>query len=383
MTDDFRPEGDNKGGRNRNRRRRAKPAAQAAPARDARPPARAPRPMANATGARPMAQADGEVLVPSAQGDRNRQGRGKGDRFAKQAPAGNRQGQGRSRRERRVRPAGREGLEILHATEPAAPAAQTWWGEKWLKTLQRFGWKGRLANGRLYAQEGRVTEFHVESGRIVAKVLGTRPEPYEVEIRLKPLPDTDWDLVVEIMSCQALFAAQLLASDMPPDVEEAFEAAHAPLFPRNKEDLQAKCSCPDYANPCKHIAAAYYVTADHFDQDPFLIFHLRGRSRDQLLGMLRAARAAEAQFMTLDIETMDTGHEVMRFWQCGDELETVHISIAPPSFPGVTAKKLGRPPFWRGPSDPITRLPEVYEAIARRAREVALTEPLVGAGQGT
>ena len=214
----------------------------------------------------------------------------------------------------------------------------------------------------------------------MARVQGSRPEPYDVEIRLKPLPDADWDLVVEIMSCQALFAAQLLAGEMPPDVEEAFEAAQAPLFPKNKEDLHAKCSCPDWANPCKHIAAVYYVMAEAFDKDPFLLFHLRGRSRDAMLGMLRAQRAAEAQLMTLDIETMESGHESLRFWQAGDELEAVHIAIAPPAFPGVTAKKLGRPPFWRGPSDPITRLPEVYEAIARRAREVALTEPLVGAG---
>jgi uncharacterized Zn finger protein len=308
--------------------------------------------------------------------NRNRRGRG-GQGQAQQAQGGRAQQGGRNRR---VRPAGREGLEIMHTVEAAAPAAATWWGEKWLKTLQRFGWKGRLANGRLYAQSGRVVKFEVETGRIVAKVQGSRPEPYDVEIRLKPLPDADWDLVVEIMSCQALFAAQLLAGEMPPDVEEAFDAAQAPLFPKNKEDLVAKCSCPDWANPCKHIAAVYYVMAESFDKDPFLLFHLRGRSRDAMLGMLRAQRAAEAQLMTLDIETMDTGHESLRFWQAGDELEAVHINISPPSFPGVTAKKLGRPPFWRGPQDPITRLPEVYEAIARRAREVALTEPLVGAG---
>lgn len=374
MTDDFRPDGDSNGGRgrNRNRRRRSKPNAQAPQP----PQARAPRPAPTL--------ADGEVLVPGAAAgrngrDRNRHGRNKGqDRFGKaQQAAGPRSG---SRRERRVRPPGREGHEILHTVESAQPAAQTWWGKRWLDTLQRFGWKGLLTNGLTYAKEGRVSDFQVDAGRITAKVQGSRPEPYEVEIRLKPLPDSDWDLVVEIMSCQALFTAQLLAGEMPPDVGEAFDAAHAPLFPRNKEDLQAKCSCPDWAVPCKHIAAVYYVTADHFDQDPFLIFHLRGRSRDALLGMLRAQRAAEAQYMQLEIETMDAAHEVMRFWQAGDELETVHIAIAPPSFPGATAKKLGRPPFWRGPSDPITRLPEVYEAIARRAREVALTEPLVGAG---
>lgn len=283
------------------------------------------------------------------------------------------------RRSRRVRPMGREDEELPARLDDAYKrAAETWWADRWLNVLHRFGWKGRLANGRMYADEGRVTSFNVETGRIAAKVQGTRTQPYDVTIQIRPLPDSDWDLVVDILSCQALFTAQLLAGDMPQDIEEVFEAAYAPLFPRSKDDIKAHCTCPDYANPCKHIAAVYYVMADTFDKDPFVIFHLRGRGRDQLIGMLRAARAAEAQAGPMSVETLDAGSlEPFRFWQAGDELEGVHVQIAEPPFPGATAKRLGRPPFWRSPADPITRLSEVYEAIARRAREVALNESLV------
>lgn len=287
------------------------------------------------------------------------------------------------RRSRRVRPMGREDEE-LPARQDATykRAAETWWADRWLNVLHRFGWKGRLANGRMYADEGRVASFQVETGRIMAKVQGTRTQPYDVTIQIRPLPDPDWDLVVDILSCQALFTAQLLAGDMPQDIEEVFEAAYAPLFPRSKDDIKAHCTCPDYANPCKHIAAVYYVMADTFDKDPFLIFQLRGRGRDQLIGMLRTARVAEAQAGTMSVETLDAGAlEPFRFWQAGDELEGVHVQITEPPFPGATAKRLGRPPFWRSPADPITRLSEVYEAIARRAREVALNESLaVGRG---
>lgn len=287
------------------------------------------------------------------------------------------------RRSRRVRPMGREDEELpARADASYKRNAETWWADRWLNVLQRFGWKGRLANGRMYADEGRVGTFKVETGRITAKVQGTRTQPYDVTIQIRPLPDADWDLVVDILSCQALFTAQLLAGDMPQDIEEVFEAAYAPLFPRSKDDIKAHCTCPDYANPCKHIAAVYFVMADAFDKDPFLIFHLRGRGRDQLIGMLRAARAAEAQAGPMSVETLDAGSlEPFRFWQAGDELEGVHVQIAEPPFPGATAKRLGRPPFWRSPADPITRLSEVYEAIARRAREVALNESLV-AGRG-
>lgn len=283
-------------------------------------------------------------------------------------------------RGRRVRPAGREAEEMSPRRETPGykRSTENWWADRWLGALYRFGWKGRLANGRLYADEGRVNQFSVEPGRVRAAVQGSRTHAYDVTIQIRPLPDSDWELIVDILSCQALFTAQLLAGEMPRDIEEVFVAAYAPLFPRTKEDIKAHCTCPDYANPCKHIAAVYYVLADHFDKDPFLIFHLRGRSREQLIGMLRTARAAEAQAGTMTVETLDAGSlEPFRFWQAGEELASVQIQIATPPFPGATAKRLGRPPFWRSPADPITRLSEVYEAIAARARELAVNEAIV------
>lgn len=286
----------------------------------------------------------------------------------------------RDNRQRRVRPAGREHLEIQHHHEDDTTVRRTehWWAERWLAVLHRFGWKGRLANGQRYADEGRVASFEIETGRIRAKVQGSRLQPYDVTIQVKPLPDIDWDLVVEIMSCQALFTAQLLAGDMPQEVEEVFDAAQASLFPKSRDDIRAHCTCPDQVVPCKHIAAVYYKMAEAFDKDPFLIFHLRGRSREALLAMLRAQRAAEAQAIPMSVESLDAGSlEVLRFWQAGEELEGLHFSITPPAA-GGTAKRIGRPPFWRSPADPITRLGDVYEAIARRAREVALNERLPG-----
>jgi uncharacterized Zn finger protein len=304
----------------------------------------------------------------------NQQGPGR----SRQNPNQNQGGHNQGKRMRRVRPMGREDAEIRHAAreEDRAHHTGSWWADRWLAVLHRFGWKGRLGNGRLYADEGRVLSFSPEIGKIRARVQGTRTEPYDVTISLKPLTDIDWDLVVDIMSCQALFQAQLLAGEMPLDVEEAFDAAYAPLFPRTKEDINAHCSCPDWANPCKHVAAVYYVMADAFDKDPFMLFHLRGRSRDALITMLRQQRAAEALATPMSIESLDAGSlEPFRFWQAGEELESVKVTIAPPALPGGIPKRLGRPPFWRSPADPITRLGEVYEAIARRAREVALNEP--------
>ncbi len=127
---------------------------------------------------------------------------------------------------------------------------------------------------------------------VKAKVQGSMPKPYNVKIKLMPLSDAEWDKVTDAMASQAIFAAKLLAGEMPTNIEEAFSAAQLSLFPTKLDDLQTDCSCPDWANPCKHIAAVYYLLAERFDEDPFLIFKLRGRTKEQIIETLRARRVA-------------------------------------------------------------------------------------------
>ncbi len=134
-----------------------------------------------------------------------------------------------------------------------------------------------------------------KKGGVAAKVQGSSRRPYKVTIGLDPLTDAQWDLVVETLADQAVFTAQLLAGEMPPDIEEAFAAAGVSLFPETARQLHTTCSCPDYANPCKHVAAVHYILGEQFDEDPFLLFRLRGRSQEALLADLRARRAAEGE----------------------------------------------------------------------------------------
>ena len=97
------------------------------------------------------------------------------------------------------------------------------------------------------------------------------------------------------MAEQAIFTAQLLAGEMPQDIEQAFEAAKVSLFPSRHDDLKTECSRPDYANPCKHVAATHYILGERFDEDPFLIFRLRGRTQEQVMAALRKRRSEEAE----------------------------------------------------------------------------------------
>ena len=83
---------------------------------------------------------------------------------------------------------------------------------------------------------------------------------------------------------------------MPQDIEEVFHQAGLSLFPERSRDLETDCSCPDWSNPCKHIAAVYYLLGEEFDRDPFLIFKLRGMDARGIPALLGAAAACARRF---------------------------------------------------------------------------------------
>ncbi len=155
----------------------------------------------------------------------------------------------------------------------------SWWAKRWIAALDRFGWGSRLQRGKTYARQGQVLTIDFAGSKIKAKVQGSRPKPYDVTIEMQPLSAAQWEHVIDALARQAIFAAKLLAGEMPQNIEQAFDAAGVPLFPRGPQDISAACSCPDYANPCKHIAAVYYLLGERFDEDPFLIFQARADYR--------------------------------------------------------------------------------------------------------
>ncbi|NPV79247.1 MAG: hypothetical protein HPY52_03070 [Firmicutes bacterium] len=170
---------------------------------------------------------------------------------------------------------------------------ENWWAKRWLSVLESFGWANRLQRERSYARGGNVLDIDIQPGMVKAEVQGSRPRPYRVTIKMQPLSDKEWDRVISAMAGKAIFAARLLAGEMPENIEEAFASSRVSLFPKSSSDITTSCSCPDWANPCKHVAAVYYLLGERFDGDPFLLFRLRGRSREELTEALRQRRAAE------------------------------------------------------------------------------------------
>jgi uncharacterized Zn finger protein len=182
----------------------------------------------------------------------------------------------------------------IKARSTRGAIGESWWSRRFIQVLESFAIGTRLTRGRSYARKGQVVSLDVASGVVTASVQGSRPKPYRVTIGLAPFPAKTWTKVESRLAEQALYSAQLLAGEMPPEIEQVFADAGAPLFPSAIRELKMSCSCPDSAVPCKHLAATFYLLAEAFDGDPFQILHWRGRDRSTLLNRLRFLRSGES-----------------------------------------------------------------------------------------
>jgi uncharacterized Zn finger protein len=263
------------------------------------------------------------------------------------------------------------------------PPGESWWTRRWLANLESFGWEyqSRLARGRSYARGGHVLQAEVRAGGVTAQVWGSAPRPYHVQIRLQPLSGAAWDSTIAALAERAAYVAKLLAGEMPQDIEQIFAAAGAHLFPESPGVIESSCTCPDWANPCKHVAAVHYVLASNLDAQPFLLFQLRGRTAEQITAALRGRWADEASSAG-ESAAQEPGQESApevapealtaplrseRFFQAGPELDALSLAIRPPQVEAALLKRLGRPPFAGKNEDPLPALTQVYAAVTKRA----------------
>ncbi len=255
-----------------------------------------------------------------------------------------------------------------------------WWAQRWVAVLESFGWDNRLQRGRTYARKGQVMNIDVHAGWVTARVQGSRRTPYTVRIQITPLSDEQWKRAIDAMAQQALFSARLLAGEMPLEIEQAFQAAGVSLFPAS-DDIAMSCSCPDWAVPCKHIAAVYYLLGEEFDRDPFLLFTLRGRTREQVVQALRSRRAAGAppaeeaapeEEPEPQVEPLEA--HLSRFWEPPDSLAGFHVTVTPPPVETALLKRLGPPAFSHRPQAFIGALALAYAAVTDRALALAFGE---------
>ena len=274
--------------------------------------------------------------------------------------------------------------------------SRTWWGQKFITAIESFTDSARLGRGRSYARGGKILEFEVNKGKIEATIrgsvnpyFGVYTEPrYQTEIKIKAIAKKDWSKIVQSMATNASFVSKLLLNEVPENIESSFREVNQNLLPRSESDFQTSCSCPDYSNPCKHIAGLCYRFASKLDEDPFLIFELRGLTQKQLHKELAKTPLGRALITGLKIQELaptlvtsyytkpqknqfNSATSLKEFWQ-GKTItppqtnETQETNIS-----GILIKKAGDfPEFWHRDISFIATMEELYQRVKTKNRDV-------------
>lgn len=264
------------------------------------------------------------------------------------------------------------------------------WAERWIAALSRMPGvtPARVERGLAYACEGRVKDLRITMGTIEATVHGSRPKPYEVTLKIAPLDDATWERAIESLSERDALWSALLSGEMPRQIDRVFRALGVSLFPSRDTDLSSRCSCPDWASSCKHVAAVHHAVAVSIARDPFLLFELRGRTREQVLGALRRARSGgarragrrragkgRARHTDPESATSPEGQADEGYERALGELTSMRFHFeAPPSYAAIL-RPLGRPPSWSRREPIESWLRPTYEAASGLAQAIALGEP--------
>lgn len=274
--------------------------------------------------------------------------------------------------------------------------SRSWWGKKFIEALEQFTDSGRLSRGRSYASGGKVKSFEIKGSKVTAKVrgsvnpyFGVYKEPlYTTEIEFQPISAAKWSAVIAKISSKASLISRLLMQEIPENIEDTFASVGLHLLPHSKSDFKTTCSCPDYSNPCKHIAGVHYLVAAELDRDPFLLFELRGLSRVALheelakspLGMaLSAELTAEAKLPTASThyytQPETTAPEPVAtlrdFWHGVKRLPPLPEPPAQTPVPAIVVKKQGDfPPFWNKDGSFIEVMEELYQRVRTKSKDL-------------
>lgn len=272
-----------------------------------------------------------------------------------------------------------------------AQFSRTWWGQRFIEALEQFTDAGRLGRGRSYASNGRILDYKITNGKVEARVrgsinpyFGVYKEPiYKTSITIKAISAADWTKVIHQIASRADLITKLLMNEMPDTIEDAFSPLGLHLLPHSERDFVTDCSCPDWSNPCKHIAGVYYLLASALDRDPFVMFELRGLSRDDLHAEL--ARSPLGQILVSSLVSTEVPMEPVvsdsyytrptrepsayvashkEFWTGPKRLPTPPVPASQASVPALLIKKQGDyPPFWHKDASFISVMEELYERV--------------------
>jgi uncharacterized Zn finger protein len=272
-----------------------------------------------------------------------------------------------------------------------AEFSRSWWGKKFIESLEKITDSGRLSRGRSYARGSKVKSFEIDGSSVFAEVrgsinpyFGVYKEPlYKTTIEFEPISKAKWAAAIALIASKASLISQLLLNEIPENIEDSFQTLGLRLLPHSKDDFHTHCSCPDWSNPCKHVAGVHYLIAARLDEDPFLLFELRGLSRADLktelakspLGQaLSAELIAEQQppqsvaaYYTQPQTQAKTVPSVRDYWQGPKRLPQTIEAAEPSGVSAIIVKKQGDfPPFWHRNNSFIEAMEYFYAQVEKK-----------------
>jgi len=278
-----------------------------------------------------------------------------------------------------------------------AKFSRTWWGERFIEALEQFTDTARLRRGRSYARGGKVLNYKLSGGEITATVrgsvnpyFGVYKEPrYKVSIAITAITAKQWSKVIQEIASKASFVSKLLMNEVPDKIEEVFAKTGLHLLPHSSKDFKTDCSCPDWANPCKHIAGVYYLVASELDHNPFLLFELRGLSKESLqkelaktplgIALLQQLETAEVEpknsdsYFTKPAKQKAETVTLKEFWTGHKRLPKVIEAATPPIVHAIVVKKQGDfPPFWVKDNSFVEAMELLYNEVRTRNKSIGI-----------
>ena len=263
---------------------------------------------------------------------------------------------------------------------------KTWWGEAFFNSLISFIDEGRLKRGRSYRTDSRILSFEMDNNIVQATVRGNKnpyygvyKEPkYKIKIAFLKIPTHEWKEAIKNISDHPGWLSKLMLNEIPSDICEAFNNKKHGLLPKSFSDIKTNCSCPDYENPCKHIAGVYYRIAELLDSSPMLLFPMHGLSIKDLqtelkksdLGKSFAKQLSSTQEAKFEISkeqyypikniSVDKFYNQNRFWNMPDKLDFDDPNTQEPISASIIKKQGDYPAFWHKQNSFIASMEAIY-----------------------
>jgi uncharacterized Zn finger protein len=251
---------------------------------------------------------------------------------------------------------------------------KTWWGRRFLEVLGSFIEPGPRASGRQYLTTHRIARWEINGNRVETQIRGKvnpyygahKPPNFQVAIEFAPIPGAAWDEALALIGSRAGYVSRLMFNEMPDEIERPLAELGVRLLPASQDEIVSRCTCQEAEIPCRHITALYYLLAGRLDQDPFLLFELRGLSRAELIQRLKTTPLGSALASALDAVPPPPLLAESFFTRPVAGVEPV----APAAVSGILIRKGGDyPPFWDKEESFVEVMDAFYEQVRKKGKD--------------